>query len=93
MVCVLMGEEYLRHLLGLIAESRKSLYIAAYILACVDGTVLVGSLFGSACGNSRINENDLIACVDKIVLQTSAIADILVELVCAFLTAMTKGCP
>ena len=34
-VAVLMGEKYLRHLLGLIVEICKSLHIAGNILACV----------------------------------------------------------
>ena len=55
MVAVPVGQQDLRYLLGLIAESAERLPITANILTCIGGDFLVGLLLGSARGKSRID--------------------------------------
>ena len=68
MVSVLMREKDLRDLLGLIAERGERFHIAANVFARVERTVLVWHLLRSSRRKSRVNEDNLVAGVDQIIL-------------------------
>ena len=87
MVSVFVGKQDLRDLFGLVAKCLESVHIAVNILACKDRTVLIGNFFGCSGRQSGINKDNFIASVNQIVLQTAAIADILVIFIRAFLAA------
>ena len=87
MVVVLVRQKYLRDLFRLVAERGERFHIAADIFSGENRTVLVRHFLRHSGRESRVNENDLIAGVDQIILQTAAIAYVLVELVYAVLAA------
>ena len=89
-VGVFVGEQDLGHPLGLVAEGRERLHIAADVLAGEGQRIFIGCLLGRAGGETGIDENHLAAGVDEVVLQAAAIADVAVELVGAFFTAHNK---
>ena len=85
MVGMLVGQQYLCNLLWFVSQCSQSIHIVADALTNIDGRRLLWCTIGEACWQTGIYQDDFVASVYQIVLQTATIADVLVKLLLSFL--------
>ena len=90
MIAVLMGQHYFGHLIGLISRCLKCGNIVFDPFAKKCACFSVPNRIGRLHGESRINQNYVVACVDHIILKRSAISYITVKTLRAFFSAKRK---
>ena len=85
MVGMLVGQQYLCYLLWPVSQCRQCIHIFADALTDIDGRRLLWCTIREACWQAGIYQDDFVACVYQIVLQTATIANVLVKLLLSFL--------
>ena len=82
---MLVGQQYLCHLLWFVSQCCQSIHIVADALTDIDGCRLLWCTIGETCWQASIHQDDFVAGVYQIVLQTATIADVHVKLLLSFL--------